>query len=141
MRAFAFPARRERARPPIVPVQLSFIMNTLLTVLDPSPSVLTTTTVLAQQGFTCTLLTLEAGAESALPPGRSPDSELLFVVDGDIAVHADGVTTIVNRGDAFLLAPEKPAALTARVGAPARVLRVEIPPRQVITPQIITPRA
>lgn len=116
-------------------------MNSLLTVLEPTPSVLNSTALLAQQGFTCTLLTLEAGAESTLPPSRSPDSELLFVVDGDIAVHADGVTTIVNRGDAFLLAPAKPAALTARVGAQARILRVEIPPRQVITPQIITPRA
>lgn len=96
--------------------------------------------MLNQQGFTCTLVTLEPGAESALPDSRSPDSELLFVVDGDIAVHADGVTTIVNRGDAFLLAPGKPAALTARVGPPARLLRVEIPPRQVAVPQIVTPR-
>jgi redox-sensitive bicupin YhaK (pirin superfamily) len=116
-------------------------MNSLLTVLEPTPSVLTTTAVLAQQGFTCTLLTLEAGAESDLPSSRSADRELLYVIDGDIAIHADGITTIVNRGAAFLLAPDKPAALTARAGQPARVLRVEIPPREVLTPQIITPRA
>jgi len=116
-------------------------MDSSLTTLERPAAVLTTTALLHQDGFTCTLVTLESGAESALPASRSPDRELLFVVDGDIAVHADGVTTIVNRGDAFLLAPDKPAALTARVGAAARILRVEIPPRQVITPQIITPRA
>jgi glyoxylate utilization-related uncharacterized protein len=115
-------------------------MNSSLTTLEQPAAVLHTTPVLNQQGFTCTLVTLESGAESALPASRSPDSELLFVVDGDIAVHADGVTTIVNRGDAFLLAPDKPAALTARVGAPARLLRVEIPPRQLTTPPVITPR-
>jgi len=116
-------------------------MNSFLPTLEQPASVLQSIPVLHQQGFTCTLVTLESGSESALPASRSPDRELLFVVDGDIAVHADGVTTIVNRGDACLLAPDKPAVLTARVGAPARLLRVEIPPRLVIAPQIITPRA
>jgi len=116
-------------------------MDSSVITLEQTPSVLTSTAVLNQQGFTCSLVTLEAGAESSLPPSRSPDNELLFVVDGDVAVHADGVTTIVNRGDAFLLAPDKPAALTARVGKPARVLRVEIPPRQVVIPQIIKAQA
>jgi len=115
-------------------------MDSSVTTLEQTPSVLTSTAVLNQQGFNCSLVTLEAGAESALPPSHSSDPELLFVVDGDVAVHADGVTTIVNRGDAFLLAPEKAAALTARVGKSARVLRVEIPPRQIITPQIIKPQ-
>ena len=116
-------------------------MNSSLNVLERTASVLHTAPVLTQSGFTCTLLTLEAGAESALPASRSPEPELLFVVDGDIAVHADGVTTIVNRGEAVVIAPDKAPALTARVGMAARVLRVAIPPQPAAAPQLITPQA
>jgi glyoxylate utilization-related uncharacterized protein len=123
--------------PPPVPKHHS-IMNSSLNLLERPTAALTTTAVLAQNGFTCTLLTLEPGAETTLPAGRSPDEQLLFVVDGDIAIHAGAVTTIVNRGEAFLLAPGATPVVSARVGPPARVLRVEIPPRQAVTPQIIT---
>jgi uncharacterized cupin superfamily protein len=113
-------------------------MNSSLNLLERPASVLTTTAVLAQNGITCTLLTLEPGTESALPAARSTGEQLLFVVDGDIALQAEAVTTIVNRGDAFLLAPGATPVVSARVGTPARVLRVEIPPREAATPQIIT---
>jgi glyoxylate utilization-related uncharacterized protein len=116
-------------------------MNSLLTTLEHSASVLHATPVLTQNGFTCTLLNLEPGAESTLPPSRSPDDQLLFVVDGDIAVQTQAVTTLVNRGDVFLLVAGSAPVVSAREGRRAQVLRVEIPPRHVVTPQIITPRA
>lgn len=98
--------------------------------------------VLNRNGFTCTLLTLAAGVEAALPDSHSLDAQLLFVVEGGITVSSEGLTTVVDTGQAMLLPPGGgAAAVCAYGGALARVLRVEIPPRQVITPQLITPGA
>lgn len=116
-------------------------MNSSLTTLERPASDLAASTLLAQNGFTCTLLNLEPGVAATLPDSRSADDQLLFVVDGDIAVQTGVVTTLVNQGNAFLLAAGTAPLISAREGAQAKVLRVEIPPRQVITPQIITPRA
>jgi len=93
-----------------------------------------------QHGFTCVIHTLEPDTEALLPASPSPDEQLLFVVDGDVAVHSDGIVTLLNRGAAYLVKPGSSVALTARAGTPSHVLRVEIPPREVATPQIITPR-
>ena len=116
-------------------------MNSSLTTLERFASSLNVSPILAQRGFCCTLLTLEPDTETALPGRPAADDQLLFVIDGDIAVHTDGLTTIVNRGGAYLLPSGRSPVISARSGAPTRVLRVEIPPRQFITPQIITPRA
>lgn len=115
-------------------------MNSLIT-LEPSVSSLQSVPVLAQSGFTCTLLTLAPDSETPLPASPSPDDQLLFVVNGDIAVHHQGLTTLVSQGGACLLRPGQSPVLTARAGQPTQVLRVEIPPRQAITPQIISPDA
>ncbi|HWA26094.1 MAG TPA: cupin domain-containing protein [Lacunisphaera sp.] len=114
-------------------------MNSILQVFAPLAPAFTATSVLAQNGFTCTLLTLEPGAESILPASASTDDQILFVVDGTVAIHTDDLTTILHWGEAFLLRPGRTAALSARSDLTVRVLRVEIPPRQVVTPQIITP--
>ncbi|AOS44584.1 hypothetical protein Verru16b_01647 [Lacunisphaera limnophila] len=116
-------------------------MNSSLTTLELPSDLLQISPVLKQRGFTCSLLTLAPDTETRLPASPSPDDQLLFVITGDIAIHAEGLTTIVNQGGACLLKPVASPVLSARAGAPSRVLRVEIPPRQVITPQIITPRA
>lgn len=116
-------------------------MNSSLTTLARPASPLQSTPVLSQRGFICTLFTLEPDTESTLPPSLSPDEQLLFVLEGDLAIHVEGLTTLVNQGGACLLKPGPAAVLTARADTPTRVLRVEIPPRQVVTPQIITPRA
>lgn len=116
-------------------------MNSSVHTLERPASLLNLTPVLARNGFACTLLTLEPDTESVLPASASPDDQLLFVVEGDIAIHLGGLTTIVNRGGAHLLKPGASPVLSARAGAPTRVLRVEIPPRQFITPQLITPHA
>lgn len=115
-------------------------MNISLQTLARPATPLQTSRVLAENGFTCSLLTLEPGAETPLPAGASPDDQLLFVLDGEIAVESGGLTTVVNRGAATVVAATTTPLLAARTGAPARVLRVEIPPRQIIRPEIITPR-
>jgi len=116
-------------------------MTPALHTLEQPASLLHVTPVLNRNGFNCSLVTLEPGAASALPTSASGEDQLLFVVDGDIAIETGGLTTLVGRGAATLLAPADAAVVTARSDLPARVLRVEIPPRRVITPQIITPRS
>jgi redox-sensitive bicupin YhaK (pirin superfamily) len=114
-------------------------MNSLLTILERPAPVLNVTPLFVQNGLACSLLTLDPGAEATLPAGRSPGDQVLFVVDGDIAIHAADLTTLVKRDEAFLLPRGESPVISARTGAPARVLRLEIPPRPVATPQIITP--
>lgn len=115
-------------------------MNSLTTLERPAP-LLQINTLLAREGFTCKLLTFLPDSEALLPESASADPQLLFVVDGDIAIHAEGLTTIVNRGGTFLVQPGRTTVVSARAGEPSRVLRVEIPPRQFVVPQLITPRA
>lgn len=113
-------------------------MNSLTTLERPAHPI-NLAPVLNRHGFTCTLVTFQPGTEAVLPDSHSSDAQLLFVVDGDIAVRLEGITTIVNRGDAHLIEPGTAPTVSARPGHPARVLRVEIPPRQISSPQIITP--
>lgn len=115
-------------------------MNSL-TPLDRPTRSLDASRLLARDGFICTLFALEPDAEATLPATPSRDDQLLFVVEGAVAVHREGVTTLVNQGEAHLLRAGVPPSLTGRSNGPTRLLRVEIPPRQVVTPQIIKPRA
>ncbi|HEX2861709.1 MAG TPA: hypothetical protein VHN79_08715 [Lacunisphaera sp.] len=115
-------------------------MNSLLTTLERPASPLAITPVLARNGFDCATIALEAGAESVLPAGHSNDDQLLFVLNGELAVQHDGITTLVNPGEATLVAPGASPVLSSPSGAPVSVLRVMIPPRRVVMPQIITPR-
>ncbi|MEJ1972959.1 MAG: hypothetical protein WDM96_11015 [Lacunisphaera sp.] len=71
-------------------------MNSSLTILERFTSGLNVSPILARRGFTCTLLTLEPDTETALPASSSADDQLLFVIDGDIAVHTEGLTIIVQ---------------------------------------------
>lgn len=114
-------------------------MNSSLETLERPSSPLQCTPVLAQNGFNCTLLTLDAGAESVLTASQSPDEQLLFVLEGDLAIKTDGLTTLLSREAAMLLPSDKPVVLSAPAGSPSRALHVEIPPRRIVTPQIITP--
>ncbi len=113
-------------------------MNSLTTLERPAP-LLSINTLLSRAGFTCQLLTFAPDSEAILPESASADPQLLFVVDGDIAIHAEGLTTIVNRGGTFLVQPGRTSVISARAEIPSRVLRVEIPPRQIVTPQLLTP--
>ena len=63
------------------------------------------------------------------------------MLEGGITVDANGVAILVDRNAATLVPAGQSPVLAAREGAPARVLRVEIPPRQIVTPEIHTPRA
>lgn len=114
-------------------------MNSLTFLERPAP-LLSSNTLLSREGFTGTLFTFAPDSEALLPESTSTDPQLRFVVDGDIAIHANGLTTIVQRGGTCLVPPGRTTVVSSRAGEPSRVLRMEIPPRQPVIPQIITPR-
>lgn len=110
-------------------------MPSLLTTLERPSRRAYSLPVLAQQGFTCTTLTLDAGTELTL---SSPAEQLLYVLNGEVAVVSDAVNTIVASDHAHLLAPHQTATVAAQGDAPARVLRIEVPPRRSATADVIT---
>lgn len=113
-------------------------MNSFLTIPERPAPLLQVNTLLARDGFTCTMLTFLPDTETPLPASASAEPQLLFVVDGDIALHAEGLTTIVNRGGTFLVRPGRIPIVSARADVPSRVLRVEIPPRSAVPPPFLT---
>jgi hypothetical protein len=119
-----FPSVRKRAGKIPSPTSThSIVMNPSLHTLEHPSSPLQSVPVLAQNGFNCTLITLDAHAESVLPASHSPDEQLLFVLEGDLAVQTDGLTTLLSRDAATLLVPGKQAVLSSPTGAPVRALR------------------
>lgn len=113
-------------------------MNTI-TSLPPVTTSASSKIVLSQDGFRCSLHTLPlASTGSSFDVPESPE-HLLFVVDGEITVRSGDVNTIVNKDEALRLPDGKSASVEARDGENAKVLQIEIPRRQVVTPQILTP--
>lgn len=64
--------------------------------------------------------------------------QIIFIVDGEVTVRCDDVNTILGKDEAMHLPKGRAHAISADGGSWAKLLRVEIPPRQVVTPQILT---
>lgn len=115
-------------------------MNSLLTTLPPPSSAATSRTILSERGYQASLITLPAGSELTLDEGRNTQDQIVFVVEGEATLHvgdADSdVNTILTEDQAQHLSGNKPHVFVARSGATAKILRVSIPPRQVISPPI-----
>jgi mannose-6-phosphate isomerase-like protein (cupin superfamily) len=115
-------------------------MNPEITTLDPIVSSTVARNLLSREGVSCSLVTLAPGDETPFTDSSSSPEQLLFVVQGRITVRFGGVNTIVNQEEAYLLPAGRPYSLAADRAGDARVLRVELPPRQVVAP-IVYPTA
>jgi quercetin dioxygenase-like cupin family protein len=74
-------------------------------------------------------------------PSREADQieeHLLYVVDGSATIRFDDLNTILNKDEALLIPRGKQHVIAAHPGAWAKLLRVDVPPRQVVVPQIIS---
>jgi quercetin dioxygenase-like cupin family protein len=113
-------------------------MNSEITTLDPVSSTVHSKTILSKQGFACSLIMLAPGDET--PPRESDQVEehILFVVDGVATVRFEDVNTILSKDEALLIPKGKPHTIVASPAGWAKILRVDVPPRQVVTPQIIS---
>jgi mannose-6-phosphate isomerase-like protein (cupin superfamily) len=112
-------------------------MNTEITTLNPPVPSGLTKKILSKHGFNCSLIILNRDEETARADSANIAEHIVFVVEGEATVRFGDVNTIVNKDEALLIPKGKEYALVALHGW-AKVLRVEVPPREVITPQIIT---
>jgi quercetin dioxygenase-like cupin family protein len=113
-------------------------MNSQITTLNPVSSSFNLRTLLAKEGFTCSLIMLEPGDEA---PRRDPEpveEHILYVVEGEVTVHFDRLNTILTKDEALLIPRDKEHVITANSGGLTKLLRVDVPPRQVVVPQIIS---
>lgn len=113
-------------------------MNPSLTTLAPITSPALTKTILAQDGFHGSLVTLGPGAETSSYEASSVAEHLLFAVAGEATVRLGDINQVLNQDDALLVPPGRSYHITAGVHTGAKLLRLDVPPRQVITPQILT---
>ena len=114
-------------------------MISSLTTLDPVTTSFTTKTILAKEGFACSLLALAPGEETPRRDADQIEDHLLFVIEGEATVRYGDVNTMLGKDQALLIRKGEEHVIGASPGGWTKILRVDIPPRQIVTPQIITP--
>jgi len=113
-------------------------MNPSIITLDPTISPILTKTVLAKDGFQCAVLTLPPGAETPLRESTDVAEHLLYAVAGEATVRCGDLNLMLNQDDALLIPQGQAHRIVAGAQSGAKILRVDVPPRQVVTPQILT---
>lgn len=113
-------------------------MNSLLTTLPPYAGAPTSTTVLSQAGYHASLHSLPPGAELPPCPGDGANDHILFVVEGEARVRVGDVTTILAPEQALHLPSNKEHTIVAGSASALKILCVDVPPRQVTLPPIVS---
>lgn len=113
-------------------------MNTPLTPRDPVSSSLTSKSILVKDGYACSLLMLAPGDEMLLPEARHVEKRILFVIEGDAIVRCGELNTMLKKDEALLLPRDQAPLIAAGPTGWAKLLRVDMPPRQVIAPPVLT---
>jgi mannose-6-phosphate isomerase-like protein (cupin superfamily) len=113
-------------------------MTPQITTLDPVTTPIHVKTILSKNGFTCSLLELEAGNETPWREAHEVEDHVIYLVAGEATVRFGDVNTILDRDEALLIPKGRAHAIAAAASGPARILRVEVPPRQIVTPQILS---
>jgi quercetin dioxygenase-like cupin family protein len=113
-------------------------MNPSITTLDPPTPNATIRKILSQDGFDGSLITLTPGEDAYRVDASQSQEHILFVVDGEVTVRSGEVNTILKPEDALLLAKGREHSIVAHAPGQAKLLQIEVPPRQVVTPQILS---
>lgn len=113
-------------------------MNPNLITLNPTLSSAQTKTILAKDGFQCSIILLEPGTETSPHEPHATEEHLLYAVEGEATVRFGEINLILNADDAVLIPKGQSHRIAAGASQRAKILRVEVPPRQVVTPQILT---
>jgi mannose-6-phosphate isomerase-like protein (cupin superfamily) len=113
-------------------------MNPQITSLDPVTSPPNAKSILAKDGFTCSLIMLAPGDEMPRHEASNVEEHILFIVEGDATVRFDHVNTMLSKDEALLIPKGKEHVITAHPGAWAKILRIDVPPRQIITPPLVS---
>lgn len=113
-------------------------MNSPTVTLDPISIPTTAKTILSKDGFTCSLITLAPGDETSAHAAEQIQEHLLFAVEGEATIRFEEVNTILSKYAALLIPRGKPHVIAAEPNEGAKLLRIDVPPRQVVVPQIIS---
>jgi mannose-6-phosphate isomerase-like protein (cupin superfamily) len=113
-------------------------MNPGITTLEAVTSPIGTKSILAKNGFQCSVITLAPGDETPPRDAHDVEEQVLFAIDGEVTVRFGDLNTMLKKDEALLIAKGQAHFITAGPGGWAKILRVDVPPRQMITPQILT---
>ena len=113
-------------------------MNPQITTLEPVTSAINSKTILSKEGFNCSIIMLAPGDETPRREADQVGEHILFVIEGDATVRFDDVNTILSKDEALLIPKGREHVIAAHPGAWAKLLRVDVPPRQVVVPQILS---
>ena len=113
-------------------------MISQITTLDPVTTSQNTKTILAKEGYTCSLLTLAPGDETPRRDANEIAEHLLFVIEGEATIRLGETNTILAKDQVLLIRKGQEHVIAAHPGGRTKLLRVDVPPRQIVTPQIIT---
>lgn len=111
-------------------------MNTLTTL--PPPPAASAKNILSKNGYTCAIVSIGQGDELTIPLSATGEDHLLFVLDGEIAVRNGEINTMLNKNEAHLLPKEGDTTIVVTGGRRAKLLRVDVPPRQKVEAPIFT---
>lgn len=64
--------------------------------------------------------------------------KILFVSDGEGTVRFGDLNTMIKKDEALLISKGQAHLIAAGPDSWAKILRLDVPPRQVVTPQILT---
>ncbi len=68
---------------------------------------------------------------------RAVHEHLLFVIDGEVTVQVGGINYVLKKDEALHVPKAKPHAIT-NTAVWSKLLRVDLPEREFITPQILS---
>lgn len=113
-------------------------MNPPLTTLDPVTSPSNIKSILAKEGFHGSIITLSPGDETPLREAQDVEATVLFAIEGEATVRFGDLNTMLKKDEALLIPKGRAHLIVSGPNSWARILRVELPPQQVVTPQILT---
>lgn len=111
-------------------------MKSLIT-LDP-PHTAHVRSILAKNGYACAIVSLEPGEPIAIERSLRGEEHLLYVLEGSLTVRVDNLNTFVAKNEAHLLPNDVECTIEAAEERPAKFLRVDVPPRQVVDAPLYT---
>ncbi len=112
-------------------------MNPLITTLEPSPPAFTAQEILASGGYHGTVLTFNPGG--GIPDETDSVNDRIYVgCDGTVMINSAGVSTYLHPQTALLVPKGNAHSLQEKSSQSAKILRLDIPPRQVTTAPLVT---
>jgi mannose-6-phosphate isomerase-like protein (cupin superfamily) len=113
-------------------------MNSEITTLEPPVQTVMSRNILSKDGFSCSVITLAPHDEIPRSESSQVEEHILFIIEGEALVRFEDVNMILNQEEASLIPKGRKYSLAAHGSGGAKLLRVDVPPRQIVTPPILS---